>query len=164
MHRRWPVNPRRFAYVHNSFTSGAAQNCFNSFYNDSNHLYLAVYEWGNDPIATGTVEGWVLARAKLGSTPVFGSPVVGGDGQPPGQMLVGQVGLNPTLGFTQVGEGGQTGWVRNFPFAVLPPGWSLTAYSSAQNVQLAVTVWYEWIYPDDLYSQKIGDPERDYEA
>lgn len=119
-------------------------------------MYLAVYEWGNQPDSSGTVQGFVFSKGILGTTPVQGQKIISDDSTAVGQMRIGNVAQNPTIQFTASAEGGTNAWARNFPFFILSPGWSCTAYSTAQQVNLSVCFWYEMLAPEDLPSLGVG--------
>jgi hypothetical protein len=153
----------RCAYAAAASAAVAANNSFISFFNDSSAAQvLALRDFGLDVQLSASIEGFVIARQKIGANPVQGSSVYTSQGSMPGQLLTGSVAANPAFSLFASGNTFSPGWPHEFPIVVLAPGWSITAYATTQNAALILSFWWEWMFPAQLLNPDIGPEHIDH--
>lgn len=149
MYQRHWHKPARMAYASNTSANVSNFN-FVSLFNDSNGPYLlAVHDAFLVGSNAAAVQGFVVGSSKLGSSPVQGISLLTGEGAIPGQVLSGFVAALPTVGLFNWCQG-VSGWLHEWPFAVLRPGWALTMYPQAVNTAINAGFIWEYLTPDEL--------------
>lgn len=87
------------------------------------------------------------------------SPVVTGEPAPPGQIDWDDLAtLPPPDYYLTLVTGLESGVILTKPLAVIRPGWSLAVFGpGAPGEGIAAGFYWEWIFPEDLYSRSAGD-------
>jgi hypothetical protein len=85
-------------------------------------------------------------------------PVVTDEGFPPGQIDWDDLAVSPVFDYSLLG--GQQDFpsiLASAPIAVLRPGWSLVISAGIATALAGGGFFWEWCYPEDLYSKSAGD-------
>lgn len=158
------VNPLRCARGQFDVTAGT-QGAVSLFNNDSTK-YLRVLDF---TCFVAAASGQYVTATRLTTKGVgIINPVVTGEGVPPGlldtQDLGGTFASFDYIGQELTAAGVQQGiWFgHGYPFAVLRPGWSFVTTAVAPGGQPNVSFFWDWVWPDELTKNAIGDPEIDY--
>lgn len=145
------VRPSRCAYGANVTTDATGNTQFISLFNEISSAYvLAVHDFALKPITgSATAFGFVVDQGQLGADPVQGMPVVSNRQPMAGQVSQGEVTTLPTIQLWPPSPTTQV-WPHDFPFIVLTPGWSLTAYALSTDILFGFSFWWQVLTPEEL--------------
>jgi len=144
------VRPRHCAYGAALIAAGGAGlfGFISLFNNSTGPDMIAIHDLSNNPLDY-TTYGFTVQQGIQGSNAVNPTPVVTGEATPVGLIYSGTVGALPTVNYFSPFSY-LSGWAHEFPFAVLQPGWSITAFTDTSNYEWGFGFWYQVIHAEDL--------------
>jgi hypothetical protein len=122
------------------------------FNNDNSRLLKVWQITGNPATANAGLIAVTLTRLANHNVGII-SPVVTGEGSPPGQIDWDDLAAVPSSDYgLQEAAGVFPGIVASAPIAVLRPGWSLLIVRPTAATAFADGFFWEWCWPQDLYT------------
>jgi hypothetical protein len=136
------IDPQRCAYGAADSLGVALKLSFVTlFNNDALGRVFAIHDIGRG-INTQAIAFLTIQKGSLGSSPLNCSPVVADNPQPPGQILTGAGASElPELN-NGVGNSAPT-WFHEFPIAIIPAGYRITAYGGTVNMGFSCGFWFQ---------------------
>lgn len=145
------MRPRRMAYSGTRVGNVAADFSTLALFNNSSYAELLIVRAWSVSTTAAAIFYLNVTQGNLGGTPVPITPFIPTEAPPPGIVTFLNPTVAPSIGWTQlVAANVSSNWPIDFPFAIVPVGWSWSAAVNTANLATTASVMWEAIMPDQL--------------
>lgn len=155
MSHNW-LNVRRMARGGFSFTTFTNLGTLALFNNGQGAEMIAVWAWQAAQNTTTTL-GLGIAQGSVGGTALTAQPCVTGGMLGPGTLTKLDTATSYALDWlSPFGVIGAPYLQASFPYCVLQPGWSCIIQDQHTGDSVAMSIYWEWLHPEDLEGRKCA--------